>query len=617
MHKKEALLLSIIFFILLVTPVYAKSMTLLAVSQTKDGLVGTTADLELEIKTGTGRVFISTFPLTNVDTQISFRMAEEYACDFLDRDCNNYDFYYVIRSDSPIIGGPSAGGAATLLTISTLDNLNIDPKIAATGTINSGGIIGPVAGVKQKIEAASKAGLKKVLIPIGTRYYRESNLDIAQKIIEGQVSNLTAGQLLNTTIDLVEYGNTKNIEVQEIEDITQAIFELTGKKYKQFDENIEIDQKYQEIMKKISEDLCGRSRTLMGEIAGNTEELYLGTLDSAKNLTDSGADAYNNGLYYSAASYCYSANVKYDYIFLLSSNLTREQIIQKLDTVENESNTLSSKLDSFDYKSIDDMQTFLVVKERLTDAQYYTEESRKQLPSSTPNSIYSLALAIERLNSAYSWSEFFGKGGKAFNIGEDTLTRFCLDKISEADERIQYISSFILLPMDSLKTELDSATTDYQNKNYELCIFTASKVKARTNLILTSMGLRDEDFERVLARKIEIARSAIVKETKRQIFPLLGYSYYEYAKSLQKDDPGSAMLYAELSLELSNFDMYFRPTQGQAGFSIDTRFIIIFSGGAIAGFLISSLLYFLVVHRIGLKKGPKQGSSPKKQRTKG
>ena len=96
--------------VLLLVPFgYAQSghMKLLAVSDTQNGEVGGIADLYLEINSGTGRVFLETFPLTKVDTQISTRLAKEIACDFADIDCSKYDFFYTITADSPIIAGPS------------------------------------------------------------------------------------------------------------------------------------------------------------------------------------------------------------------------------------------------------------------------------------------------------------------------------------------------------------------------------------------------------------------------------------------------------------------------------------------------------------------------------
>ena len=148
------------------------SIKLLAVQQDEDGIKGSIADLHLEIKSGSGRVFVDTFPLTKIDTQVSTRFGKEIACNYLEIDCDRYDFFYTIRANSPIIAGPSAGAAITTLTISLLGRIPISTDVAITGTINSGGIIGPVGGVKEKIEAAAENGINKVLIPYGERYHQ-------------------------------------------------------------------------------------------------------------------------------------------------------------------------------------------------------------------------------------------------------------------------------------------------------------------------------------------------------------------------------------------------------------------------------------------------------------
>ena len=54
-------------------------MTLLSVSDMNGTLVGSTAKLYVDVEPGNGRVFIDTFPLSNMDTQISTRYAKEIA----------------------------------------------------------------------------------------------------------------------------------------------------------------------------------------------------------------------------------------------------------------------------------------------------------------------------------------------------------------------------------------------------------------------------------------------------------------------------------------------------------------------------------------------------------
>ena len=150
--KKLLFLLMILNLVLLPTALAKQGhMKLLAVKETETGYEGGLADLFLEIKPGSGRVFLETFPLTRTDTQMSTRFAKAIACDTLERDCDDVDFFYTITSDSAVIAGPSAGASIAVLTVAMLENININENYAVTGTINSGGLGGPVGGLKPKI----------------------------------------------------------------------------------------------------------------------------------------------------------------------------------------------------------------------------------------------------------------------------------------------------------------------------------------------------------------------------------------------------------------------------------------------------------------------------------
>ena len=139
--------------------------TLLTVNQ-DDETVGGVAELFLEVRPGSGRVFINSFPVSRTDTQFSTRFANEIACDFLEADCSRHDFLYTINAGSSIVGGPSAGAAMTVLTVAALDKQPLREDVAMTGTINSGGLIGPVAGVPAKALAAERAGITTVVAPV-------------------------------------------------------------------------------------------------------------------------------------------------------------------------------------------------------------------------------------------------------------------------------------------------------------------------------------------------------------------------------------------------------------------------------------------------------------------
>lgn len=61
--------------------------------------------------------------------------------------------------------GPSAGLAIALSLVSLLRNESIDPKIASTGEVTLTGRVLPVGGVREKVIAAKRAGIKEILLP--------------------------------------------------------------------------------------------------------------------------------------------------------------------------------------------------------------------------------------------------------------------------------------------------------------------------------------------------------------------------------------------------------------------------------------------------------------------
>jgi Lon-like ATP-dependent protease len=85
--------------------------------------------------------------------------------DILNIDCDEYDIHVNFPGGAPV-DGPSAGISIACAIYSAITNIPVDNKVAMTGEISIHGEVKPIGGVNAKIQAAKKAGVKKVIIPL-------------------------------------------------------------------------------------------------------------------------------------------------------------------------------------------------------------------------------------------------------------------------------------------------------------------------------------------------------------------------------------------------------------------------------------------------------------------
>src|SRR5574341_144898 len=437
--------------------------------------------------------------MTKVTTQASLRFAQQMACKQLEMDCSDYDFLFTIRSLPGIVGGPSAGGAAALLAASLLLNKTIPADIAMTGTINSGGTIGPVGGLKQKIEAAAGNHVRLVLLPKGTKDWKESN----------------------KTVDLIQYGKDLNLTVQEVSTLGEVLELALDIPQVISNEPLQIEGRYQRIMSEVSEDLCRRSAEYFSKPLKEN-------LTQAKNFTERAAVDQQRGAYYAAASYCFRANVEYKSQWYLDKNFTKEELEKKIAALRAEADKFQKDIEARNITTLTDLQTFMAVMERIDEAKDLVSEVEDDLKNNNTGSAPKVGFAEERLFSGITWARFFNGQDKLVVIDKASLQSVCIEKISEAEERYNY----------------------------------------------------------VIDLKLQIARQALIKAQRKNVFPIIAYSYHEYAKSLKDFDRVSSMLFTEYSLELSNLDIYFeekKPAAGKLGIPKLPSTFFAFVIGVVAG----------------------------------
>lgn len=564
--KKTMLFFSFLFLMTtgMLTPASAQKIghiTLLAVSETTQ--VGSTADLYLKVQQGSGGIYIDTFPLTKLDTQLSTRFAQQIACDFLDKECDNSDFFYTIRSDATIIGGPSAGAALATLTVAMLDDLLINDSVSISGTINVGGLIGPVGSLLGKIAAAKEKGITKVLIPKGSRYEEKPEHSYNEML---QTSNATFyvpnNETNETEIDLYEYGKAIGIEVKEVGTLQEAVYEITGVWYESDEKEIVPEQWYTETMEEIAKELCQRNRGLLDKIkeTEENETARQNILEEVNNMTLQAENASAYSKQYVAASTCFGTNIRLNYYLLQQANLTINKTINKTIEINQTIAKIEKELQEEELETITDLQTYLVVNERIEEAKDTLKEMYINIGINLlADGEYNIAYATERLYSASAWAKFFENNDKKLVMDTDALEDSCIQKLAEAQERYQYVKLITQEPLQAVVNYLDKANAEYENKNYILCLDIASRAKANLDIILSLIGVKDEkELKELVEERLKLVRQVLNKQQEKGYFPMLGYSYYEYAQFLEDKDPYSALIYSHYALEFSHLDMYFK-----------------------------------------------------------
>jgi ATP-dependent Lon protease len=94
------------------------------------------------------------------------------------------DFHVHVPEGATPKDGPSAGVGMVTSIVSAITEIPIDKNIAMTGEITLRGVVLPIGGLKEKLLAAHRAGIKKVLIPFENKKDLAEIPEVIKKNIE-------------------------------------------------------------------------------------------------------------------------------------------------------------------------------------------------------------------------------------------------------------------------------------------------------------------------------------------------------------------------------------------------------------------------------------------------
>ena len=110
-------------------------------------------------------------------------------------------------------------------------------------------------------------------------------------------------------------------------------------------------------------------------------------------------------------------------------------------------------------------------------------------------------------------------------------------------------------------------------------------------MFLLSTRLTNSSLQQLVQAKLN--RSAqVIASQQRDIFPIMGYSYYQYATELlSANNTLSALIFAENSLALSDLEGYFKQTNPWQLNTLFISHIAFFLAGFLLGIIAISLYY--------------------------
>ena len=127
------------------------------------------------------------------------------------------DFHIHVPEGATPKDGPSAGIGMVTSIISAITEIPVDKNVAMTGEITLRGIVLPIGGLKEKLLAAHRAGIKKVLIPF------ENKKDLAEipNIIKNSI-NIIPVKNVDEVLKIALKKPLKRIEWVEVEKISKS-----------------------------------------------------------------------------------------------------------------------------------------------------------------------------------------------------------------------------------------------------------------------------------------------------------------------------------------------------------------------------------------------------------
>jgi ATP-dependent Lon protease len=127
------------------------------------------------------------------------------------------DFHIHVPEGATPKDGPSAGIAMVTSIVSSITKIPVNKEIAMTGEVTVTGQVLPIGGLKEKLLAAHRAGIKQVLIP---KDNEKDLVDIPQKVKDD--IKITPIEIVDEVLKIALIKEFKKVEWTEIDNLSKS-----------------------------------------------------------------------------------------------------------------------------------------------------------------------------------------------------------------------------------------------------------------------------------------------------------------------------------------------------------------------------------------------------------
>ncbi|MEM1525609.1 MAG: S16 family serine protease [Ignisphaera sp.] len=585
----------------------SRHVVIVAISTLANGsYVGVSADLYVRVTCpGYGRVYVETLPLSQIDLQASTRVAALVASSIANISFNVCDYYASIRASSPIVGGPSASGATAVAFTSALLRLPLNNSVVMTGMIMPDGSIGPVGGLKYKLEAALNRGAKVFLVPYG------QTIDYTYSIVEERWGPAIIRRTAKVPIDLVEYGKELGIEVKSIATVYEALEIFTNGLYRvkinaDFLNN-RINQVY-DVVKPVVQQWITDLKNEAVDISKKCNEMKEGVLLNVKQkyglyvynqisskirdlelnieeLTSKADKMVVAGKLYVAASMYFQVLIyAYTEFYLLNILNNSKSIMDRVNTLRSEVNDFIEKIHSYCKEQVDIMKLTIAINvlDRAYETLLYLNRS---LNLSDILSIASaIAYADARFQTAKQWYELMAiPTNSGIIVASEDIKPMAMYIEMLVQNIYSYLISLVQYSALQLPKEVDEAEQRYNlmqsaTEEVDKLALGISSISYMYQVLIALFTQSSEASIYTLNKTVYTNLNFVIEN-----MPIDVVLYLEFAKSLVEENPESSIIMlAKLStiiaiyrtlISSSASNISLQPTTSQVTANPTTNFV--------------------------------------------